>query len=129
MFPAHQIRSRTNGARSLDDALRALKKRSWDVTPSASYYLQGRGYTEDDVEAAVSEAAGADMKDWFGRYVASTEELPFKATLAKVGVVLSVSTDREGKKRYVLELDPNASAEVARVREGWLSDRNPIERQ
>src|SRR3569623_2605263 len=82
-----EIRVRTNDRRSLDAALRALKKRSWDA-PRASYYLQGRGYTELDVEKAVSEAAGTDLHDWFARYVDGTAELPFAETLAKVGLRL-----------------------------------------
>src|SRR5213075_1192557 len=51
------IRHQTSNAKSLDDAFNDLKARSWGAK-SASYYLQGRGYTEDDVERAVSEAAG-----------------------------------------------------------------------
>ena len=34
----------------------AAWKRSWNA-PNASYYLQGRGYTELDVERAASEVA------------------------------------------------------------------------
>ena len=57
-----------------------LKKRTWDA-PSDSYYLQGRGYTEKDIEEVVSEAAGTNMHDWFERYVDGVEQLPFERTL------------------------------------------------
>ncbi|HWJ24562.1 MAG TPA: hypothetical protein VNS52_19530, partial [Gemmatimonadaceae bacterium] len=123
-----EIRSRTNGARSLDDALRGLKRRSWDVTPNASYYLQGRGYTEADVEAAVSEAAGADMHPWFERYVGGREELPFRETLAKVGLTLTVGEPgADGQRKYTLGVDPSATAGQTRVREEWLAGRTKAE--
>ena len=75
------IRSATSGAKSLDDVLRSLRRRSWDA-PNASYYLQGRGYTEADVEAAASEVYGRDLHDWFERYVGGTEDLPWSDILA-----------------------------------------------
>jgi len=114
-----EIRERTNDKRSLDDALRALKKRSWDA-PKASYYLQGRGYTELDVEHAVSEAAGADLHPWFERYVGGTEELPFADALAKVGLSLTASDDSTGKK-YTVAPAPDATKEQLARRELWLA--------
>lgn len=114
-----EIRSRTHGRRSLDDALRDLKRRSWDA-PNASYYLQGRGYTEADVEAAVSEAAGADLHDWFARYVGGVEDPPFAATLALAGLSLS-TRDEDGRTVYVVAPMPNATAEQLAVRHGWLT--------
>jgi predicted metalloprotease with PDZ domain len=113
------IRARTNGARSLDDALRDLKKRSWDA-PKASYYLQGRGYTEDDVVAAVSEAAGTDMRAWFDRYVGGTEDPPFAETLALAGLRYDVRGEGDDRE-YVIEEIPGASVAQLRVRAGWLS--------
>ena len=114
-----EIRGRTGGKRSLDDALRALKKRSWDAR-STSYYLQGHGYTEQDVEAAVSEAAGADMHAWFEKYVGGTEPPPFASALARVGVRFTASG--EGAARtYVVEDDTAATPEQRALREQWLT--------
>lgn len=114
-----EIRSRTGNARSLDDALRLLKQRTWDA-PTASYYLQGRGYTEQDIEQVVSQAAGADMHPWFERYVAGVEELPFAETLARAGLTVTprgAGDDRE----YIVEEMPNPTPQQLRVREGWLT--------
>ena len=114
-----EIRSRSANSRSLDDALRLLKKRTWDA-PSDSYYLQGRGYTEKDIEDVVSEAAGVDMHDWFERYVDGVEQLPFERTLALAGMAVTprgVGPDRE----YEVSELPNATAEQLRVRVGWLT--------
>ena len=117
-----EIRARTNDRRSLDDALRALKKRSWDA-PRASYYLQGRGYTELDVEKAVSEAAGTDLHDWFARYVGGTEELPFAATLAKVGLNLTMTGDST-KRTYTVAPAPDATKEQLARRTKWMGSNS-----
>ena len=109
------IRDRSNGTRSLDDALRNLKALSWDQ-PSASYYLQGRGYTEADVERAVSRAMGTDMHSWFERYVAGTEDLPFDDILALAGIRI----DRSGN-RWKLQDLPNATERQRAIRAGWLA--------
>lgn len=112
------IRARSENARSLDDVLRLVKTRTWDA-PSESYYLQGRGYTEADIERAVSEVYGADLHEWFERYVGGTEELPWRETLALAGLELRVGEGRE--RTYELREAPNASAAQQRVREGWLT--------
>ena len=113
------IRERTHNARSLDDALRALKRMTWDA-PNASYYLQGRGYTEDDVVRAASEAAGADLTPWFDRYVGGVEDPPFAASLAEAGLRLQSQPGPRGTEYTVVE-DPNATADQLRVRHGWLT--------
>ena len=114
-----EIRSRTNGAHSLNDALRALEHLSWEA-PKASYYLQGRGYTERDVERAASQAAGADLHDWFERYVGGTDELPFEQALAHAGLTVRVSGDSASRK-YVVAPDSNATANQRALRDAWLA--------
>ena len=115
-----EIRARSGNARSLDDVLRLLKQRTWDA-PNASYYLQGRGYTEADVERAVSDVAGADFHPWFERYVGGVEDLPWTETLARAGLTLTIADGANGQRRYTLADAPAASAEQRRVREGWLT--------
>src|SRR6185436_19038097 len=81
------IRSRTNNAKSLNDAFNNLKHRTWDA-PKASYYLQGRGYTEDDVERAVGETVGTSMHDWFDKHVGGTEDMDYDTALSWAGLRL-----------------------------------------
>jgi len=122
-----EIRERTSDKKSLDDALRALKKRSWDA-PKASYYLQGRGYTELDVERAASEAAGVDLHEWFARYVGGTDELPFAESLAKVGLTLTASGDSATKEyRVAPAMDATPEQIARRVR--WLAHNEIIVRK
>jgi predicted metalloprotease with PDZ domain len=114
-----KIRAATGGMRSLDDVLRLLKERTWDA-PSATYYLQGRGYTEADVERAASDVIGADLHDWFERYVGGVEELPWQETLTPAGLQLTVQ-EVNGRSEYALADAPGATPAQLRVRDGWLA--------
>ncbi|HJU88746.1 MAG TPA: hypothetical protein VJ672_05100 [Gemmatimonadaceae bacterium] len=112
------IRQRSQNVRSLDDVLRLLKQRTWDAR-TTSYYLQGRGFTEDDVEQAATDVAGENMRPWFARYVGGTEELPFDEYLGWVGLrVRKEGADAE--RRYTIEEDPAATPGQRLLREGWL---------
>jgi predicted metalloprotease with PDZ domain len=110
------IRNRTGNAKSLDDAFNNLKARSWGA-PNASYYLQGRGYTEDDVERAVSAAAGVDMHDWFDKHVGGTEDMDYDTALGWAGLTLV----RADSGSWRIGAMPAATPEQLRVRSGWLS--------
>lgn len=109
-----QLRAATANRRSLDDVFAALRRRSW-LAPNASYYLQGRGYTERDVELAASEVAGDDMHSWFERYVAGTEDVDYDALLARAGLRL-----RRGDRWSIEEMSGASSAQL-RVRRGWTT--------
>ena len=109
------IRARTGNARSLDDAFRNLRRLSWEQ-PNTSYYLQGRGYTEADVERAVSEAAGTDLHEWFTSHVGDTEDPDFDAVLAGAGLRLL-----RGADSWRIEELPNATPAQLAVRAGWVS--------
>lgn len=111
------IRSRSGASRSLDDAFRNLRRLSWEQ-PNASYYLQGRGYTEADVERAVSEAAGMDMRDWFATHVGGTEDPDFDEALSWAGLRLV-----RGDTSWSIEELPNATPAQLRVRAGWIAGR------
>jgi predicted metalloprotease with PDZ domain len=111
------IRNRTGNKRSLNDVFNTLKRRSWDA-PKSSYYLQGRGYTEDDVQAAVADVADVDARDWFERHVGGTVDLDFDEALGWAGLRLV----RSGV-RWRIEDAPDATAAQVRVRLGWTTGR------
>ena len=113
------IRFRSNNARSLNDAFNTLRTRTWNA-PKSSYYLQGRGYTENDVEQAVVQAAGAPMSDWFNRYVAGTEDLNFDEALGWAGLRLV----RAEAGPWRIEEMAGATAAQIRVRLGWVTGRH-----
>jgi predicted metalloprotease with PDZ domain len=111
------IRGHTGNRRSLDDAFRLLRDRTWGA-PNASYYLQGRGYTEDDVEHAVSDAAGTDMHAWFERHVGGTEDMRYEDVLALAG--LRLTHDANG---YRVEQSTGATAAQLKIRDGWVAGK------
>ena len=113
------IRSRTGNSRSLNHAFNLLKNHTWNA-PKASYYLQGRGYTEDDVERAVSDAAGMDMREWFERHVGGTEDMNFDEALGWAGLRLV----RSDSAAWAIEEIPDASPDQMKVRLGWLTGRH-----
>ena len=112
------IRNRSNNTKSLNEAFTNLRKRSWDA-PKASYYLQGRGYTEDDVERAVSDAAGTNLHDWFERHVGGKEDMDYDEALSWAGLRLVRS---DSTPWSIVEM-PEVTATQMRVRLGWLTGR------
>ncbi|HMJ24582.1 MAG TPA: PDZ domain-containing protein [Pyrinomonadaceae bacterium] len=80
------IRGRTNGKASLDEVMRRMYEQFYLKSPNATYYLRGRGYKGEDFERMVSEVAGADMSDWFKRYVRGVESPPYEEAFAQVGL-------------------------------------------
>jgi len=112
------IRNRSNNTKSLNDAFANLRKRSWDA-PKASYYLQGRGYTEDDVERSVSDAAGTNMHVWFEAHVGGTEDMDYDEALSWAGLRLVRS---DSTPWSIVELAEVTAAQM-RVRLGWLTGR------
>jgi predicted metalloprotease with PDZ domain len=110
------IRHQTGNTKSLDDAFNDLKHRVWDA-PKASYYLQGRGYTEDDVEQAVSAAAGTDMHTWFAQHVGGTDDMDYDAALSWAGLKLL----RAESGQWQIEEMPDATPEQLKIRNGWLT--------
>ncbi|MBK9710016.1 MAG: M61 family metallopeptidase [Kouleothrix sp.] len=76
-----EIRRRTGGARALDDVVRLLFERYQQ--DGASFAEQG-GY-----QAAVEQVAESSFADFFGRYVAGTDELDYAGALGCAGLQLS----------------------------------------
>jgi predicted metalloprotease with PDZ domain len=113
------IRHRSGNAKSLNDAFNLLRTRTW-TAPKTSYYLQGRGYTEEDVERAVGDAAGMNMKPWFDRHVGGTEDMDYDEALGWAGLRLV----RNESAPWTIEELPDATPDQQRVRLGWLTGRH-----
>jgi predicted metalloprotease with PDZ domain len=116
------IRARSGGAKSLDDVARLLRDRTWNA-PNATYYLQGRGYTEADVERAASDVAGVDLHDWFERHVGGVEEPDYVTLLRPFGLAPQMATAQSGARQWTLVEASDATPEQLRLREGWLTGR------
>jgi predicted metalloprotease with PDZ domain len=82
------IRGKTNGKASLDDVMRRMYDEFYLRSPSASYYLRGRGYTTEDFERVVTEVGGFDAGGFFRRYIRGVQTMPYDEALASVGLSL-----------------------------------------
>lgn len=99
------IRTKTDGAKSLDDVMQALWRRF-----GCTFYQPGvpaRGVSEAEVEALIDEIADTRMKPFFERYVRGTSDLPLAKLLPPFGI--SYSDKRQ---------DHKASLDVGLAREG-----------
>jgi predicted metalloprotease with PDZ domain len=78
------IRDATDNHQSLDDVMRSLNE---------NFAKKGRFYNDSaDIELTAESVAGVSFKDFFARYVAGTDELPYAETLRKAGLQL-IATD------------------------------------
>lgn len=141
------IRDRTNNEKSLDDVLRGL---------NTDFAKQGKTYRDSlDIRLEAERVAGGSFEEFFHRYVASAEPLPYQQVLALAGLelrsierkraVLGFSAEREsGGTVTVRTVDGDSPAAVAGLRTGdvvvtwngedvprsfgrWVRDRPPGE--
>ena len=82
------IREKSKGQRSLDDVMRQAYDEFYVKSPNATYYLKGRGYTDEDFARVVSGVAGMDMNGFFEKHIRGTEELPYDQAFAAIGMRL-----------------------------------------
>ena len=102
------IRGRTQGQSSLDDVFRQMYDELYVRAPNSSYYLKGRGYTEDDFVRALSRVARTDMQNFYDRYIRGVEPLPYDAALSVVGLRLVKTPDETISTGIVMQRTGNA---------------------
>ena len=101
------IRNATDNHKSLDDVLRRMND---------EYARKGKFYNESDgIRAVIEEVAGKNFEDFFRRYVAGTDEIPYNSFFSFAGLALSSSSTP-----YSISELPNATARQLRIREGML---------
>jgi predicted metalloprotease with PDZ domain len=104
------IRDATDNRSSLDDVLRHLND---------NFAKRGRFYNDSpDIRAAAEKVAGRSFDEFFARYVAGTDELPWAEMLARAGLLLKPPAGQE--RRYAIEEAPDATDKQRRIREGLL---------
>lgn len=123
------IRGKTGGRVSLDDVMRRLYEEFYLKSPNATYYLRGRGFTSEDFERITSEVVGADMSDFFERFVRGVESPPYDDALKAVGLRLVRDLSRnpyigvrpdlyEQTSMKIKNVHPDSPAEDAGLKEG-----------
>ena len=116
------IRDATDNRKSLDDVLRAMND---------EYAKAGKFYNESkDIRGTVEEVSGKNFEDFFRRFVAGTDEIPYDDFLAAAGWKLKIETDRDArpgllagrrdhrKASRVSDLEAGSAAEAAGLRDG-----------
>jgi predicted metalloprotease with PDZ domain len=106
------IRDATDNRRSLDDVMRALNN---DFAKKHRFYNDSA-----DIEAVAENVAQTNFKDFFARYVAGTDELPYADTLAKAGLRVSETRNANGDVSFTVSELPDAGPKQRRIREGIL---------
>jgi predicted metalloprotease with PDZ domain len=116
------IRDATDNHRSLDDVLRRMND---------AYAKQGRFYDDSQgVETIAEEVAGVKFDNFFRRYVAGTDEIPYDKFLSAAGLQLKVErraapelgfwTTRRSPDAQTLvsQVVPGSAAEAAGLKAG-----------
>lgn len=102
-----RIRASTAGAMSLDDVMRAAYRR----------YAADRGFTADEFRAVAEGVAGVDLKAWFKKAIASTEELDYSEALDWFGLRFAAVDGEDAKSSWNLAIRDGASdSQKARLR-------------
>ncbi len=104
------IREATANKKSLDDVMRDLNE---TYAHQAKFFPESAG-----VRASAEKIAGRSFAEFFERYVAGTEELPYAEILKRAGLL--VTSGGNGRVRYEINEDPNASELARKIREGLL---------
>ena len=78
-----EIRKRSNGAKSLDDVMRALY---------TEFFKKNRNYTPADFQKLSETAAGGSLEEFFAKYVRGKEELDYNAAFEAVGLRMETTS-------------------------------------
>ena len=113
-----EIRRRTTGARSLDDALRAL----WQ-----DFSRGGAGYADEALQRVVEAATGLDLEDFFARAVRGRDDLEVEGPLASVGLALKRTSGIEASDREGAWLGASTRGDGGRLRVTEALDGSPAQ--
>ncbi len=105
------IRDATNNRKSLDDVMRLMNN---------EYAKRGKFYNGDEaIRAAVEKVAGRDFGDFFRRYVAGVDEIPYDKFLVVAGLELKHSAGN-GQQVYSISEMAQPTERQLRIRNGIL---------
>jgi predicted metalloprotease with PDZ domain len=106
------IRYATDNRKSLDDVMRSMNE---------NFAKKGLFYNDSaDVEKTVETVAGENFHDFFARYVAGTDEIPYTEILAKAGLTVSSVQGPRGAQEFHVSEMKDASEKQRRIRDGLL---------
>jgi len=112
------IRQRSNGRRSLDDVFLQMYDEFYVKSPNATYYLKGRGYTQEDFIRVLSSVAGTNMSGFYDRFIRGVEPLPYDEAFAGVGLRLVRTPGRNATYGITVDGTDRQSPRVGPLRAG-----------
>jgi len=105
-----EIRQRTNGRKSMDDVMRGLFQ---------DYAQRGAGFPDADLKGVFEKVAGADLTDFFDRYVKGTSEIDFEHYLQAAGLHLDRTYEANQAEANIALPEPEQKA-TSRTASGTL---------
>ena len=101
------IRDRTSNEKSLDDVLRAM---------NTDFAKQGKMYRDSlDVRLTTEKIAGSSFEEFFAKYVAGTESMPYQQILGLAGLELRSAEHRRPTLGFRVERDASGALIVRNV--------------
>jgi predicted metalloprotease with PDZ domain len=95
------IRERSGGQKSLDDVMRAM---------NTEFAKTGKTYRDSlDVRLTAEKVAGGSFEEFFARYVAGTERLPYDKVLALAGMELRQIEHRSAVLGFLADRDASGA--------------------
>lgn len=101
-----EILAATNGDKSLDDVMKYL----WNEY----YKKQGRGFTDEEMQAACEKVAGKSLKGFYDNYVWGTTQIDYPYFFEKAGLTITNELANEQTPYFGAYLRGNNVVQVAR---------------
>ncbi len=112
------IRDRTDNQHSLDDVMRAMNQQ---------FAKSGKFYRDSlDVKLVAEKITGGSLDDFFNRYVAGAEPLPYTELFATAGLALDQKESVIATLGFSLEREPDTTWLVAAVEPGTDAEKNAL---
>jgi predicted metalloprotease with PDZ domain len=104
------IRDATGNKKSLDDVMRGMNEQ---------YAKAGRFYNDSEgIRGVVEEVAGQSFEEFFRRYVAGTDEIPYDKFLAAAGLEVKIDSNQLADLEFRAARAPGTGPVVAQVTTG-----------
>ena len=104
------IRDATDNHKSLDDVMRRM---------NVEYAQAGKFYNDSEgIRRVVEEVAGQSFEDFFRRYVAGVDEIPYDKFLSAAGLELKIEAARTADLGFHVARAPAAGLAVGRIEQG-----------
>jgi predicted metalloprotease with PDZ domain len=107
------IRDRTNNEKSLDDVLRQM---------NVDFAKEGKAYRDSlDIRLTAEKVAGGSLEDFFQKYVAGVEALPYQRVLSLAGMELRTVESKRAALGFFAQRDASGALVVKSVEDGGFA--------